>query len=99
MSEAKEDKAQEVHIPEGEVVYRAVRQDGDHALLSSTPELIWSGIAAGMSMAFSLVGEGVLKAHLPDAPWAPLITKLGYALGFLIVVLGRQQLFTEQTLT
>jgi formate/nitrite transporter FocA (FNT family) len=36
---------------------------------------------------------------LPDAPWKPLATSAGYTLGFLIVVLGRQQLFTENTLT
>jgi formate/nitrite transporter FocA (FNT family) len=33
-----------------------------------------------------------------DAPWRPLVTNLGYTTGFLIVVLGRQQLFTENTL-
>ena len=50
-------------------------------------------------MGFSLVGEGVLRAHLPDAPWRPLVAKLGYSLGFVVVILGRQQLFTENTLT
>ncbi len=50
-------------------------------------------------MGFSLVAEGLLRAHLPDASWRPLIVKLGYALGFLVVILGRQQLFTENTLT
>lgn len=50
-------------------------------------------------MGFSLAAEGLLRAHLPDAEWTPLITKLGYSLGFIIVVLGRQQLFTEQTIT
>jgi formate/nitrite transporter FocA (FNT family) len=49
-------------------------------------------------MGFSLVGEGVLHAALPDAPWRPLVAKLGYSLGFLFVILGRQQLFTENTL-
>src|SRR5262249_36057093 len=38
-------------------------------------------------------------AYLPDQPWRPLISKLGYSVGFLIVILGRQQLFTENTLT
>jgi formate/nitrite transporter FocA (FNT family) len=52
-----------------------------------------------MSMGFSLVSEGLLQHGLPDAPWRPLVSKLGYAVGFLIVVLGRQQLFTENTLT
>lgn len=50
-------------------------------------------------MGFSLLAEGVLRRYLPDAEWRPLIEKLGYPLGFLIVILGKQQLFTENTLT
>ncbi|MFC4638927.1 formate/nitrite transporter family protein [Deinococcus hohokamensis] len=56
-------------------------------------------MAAGLSMGFSLVAEGLLRHHLPDVSWRPLIAKFGYSVGFLIVVLGRQQLFTENTLT
>jgi formate/nitrite transporter FocA (FNT family) len=40
-----------------------------------------------------------LRAYLPDAHWRPLVAKFGYSMGFLMVVLGRQQLFTENTLT
>jgi len=47
----------------------------------------------------SLIAEGLLRAHLPDTPWRPLISKLGYPLGFILVIIGRQQLFTENTLT
>jgi formate-nitrite transporter family protein len=97
--EEKDARAGEEHVPEGEVIYRAIRKDGDHALEQSSANLAWSGLAAGISMGFSLAGEGLLKAHLPDTHWAPLVSKLGYALGFLMVILGRQQLFTEQTLT
>ena len=50
-------------------------------------------------MGFSLVTEGLLAAHLPNSAWVPLSSKLGYSIGFLIVILGRQQLFTENTLT
>jgi formate/nitrite transporter FocA (FNT family) len=50
-------------------------------------------------MGFSFVAEALLQAHLPDTEWRPLISKFGYSIGFLIVVLGRQQLFTENTLT
>jgi formate/nitrite transporter FocA (FNT family) len=40
------------------------------------------------------------EEHIPEGePWRILIAKFGYAVGFLIVILGRQQLFTEQTLT
>jgi formate/nitrite transporter FocA (FNT family) len=97
--DGKESKASEEHVPEGEVIYRAIRQDGDYALCLTSMELAYSGLAAGLSMGFSLIGEGLLRAHLPEAPWAPLVSKFGYALGFLIVILGRQQLFTEQTLS
>jgi formate/nitrite transporter FocA (FNT family) len=50
-------------------------------------------------MGFSLLGKAVIKHDLPEAEWAPLITNFGYAFGFLIVILGRQQLYTENTLT
>ena len=95
----KEKLAEDEGVPEGEVIYRSIRQDGRLALTLTSGELAWSGLAAGISMAFSLIGEGLLRAHLPDAPWTPLVAKFGYTLGFLIVILGRQQLFTEQTLT
>lgn len=95
----KETKATEEHVPEGEVIYRAIRQDGDYALCLSSMELAWSGLAAGIPMGFSMIGEGLLRAYVPEAHWAPLVTKFGYAMGFLIVILGRQQLFTEQTLS
>jgi formate/nitrite transporter FocA (FNT family) len=37
--------------------------------------------------------------HLPDVTWRPLISSVGYSVGFLMVVLARQQLFTENTIT
>jgi formate/nitrite transporter FocA (FNT family) len=81
------------------VVYETIRREGDEELDRAAPALAWSGLAAGLSMGFSFVAEALLRAHLPDAPWRPLISRLGYCVGFLIVVLGRQQLFTENTLT
>ena len=50
-------------------------------------------------MGFSMIAEGLLMTYLPDADWRPLVSKFGYSAGFLIVILGRQQLFTENTLT
>jgi formate-nitrite transporter family protein len=42
---------------------------------------------------------GLLYSRLPDTQWRPLITDLGYTVGFLVVILGRQHLYTENTLT
>jgi formate/nitrite transporter FocA (FNT family) len=50
-------------------------------------------------MGFSFLVMAMIWAHLPDAPWRLLLAAPGYAAGFLIVILGRQQLFTETTLT
>ena len=61
--------------------------------------LWWSGVAAGISIGFSFLTEAALSAHLPPSEWTPIIAKLGYAVGFLIVILGHQQLFTENVLT
>jgi formate/nitrite transporter FocA (FNT family) len=89
----------ELARPRAALIHEVVRQGGEEDLRRSTSSLAWSGTAAGLSMGFSLVADGLLRAHLPEAEWRPLISKLGYSVGFLIVVLGRQQLFTENTLT
>ena len=81
------------------IVHETIRREGDEELKRSSSALAWSGLAAGLSMGFSLVAEGLLSAYLPAAGWTPLLSKLGYSVGFLMVVLGRQQLFTETTLT
>jgi formate/nitrite transporter FocA (FNT family) len=81
------------------VVYETIRREGEEELQRTVSSLAWSALAAGLSLGFSFITEGLLMAHLPDQPWRPLISKLGYCIGFLIVVLGRQQLFTENTLT
>lgn len=98
-SEKKEKQIRERESPPGEVIYQAVYREGEHELTRNNTELALSGLSAGLSMGFSLVAEGLLRSRLPDAPWRPLLTKLGYAVGFLIVVLGRQQLFSKTTLT
>ncbi len=81
------------------VVHETIRREGEDELKRSSSALAWSGLAAGLSMGFSLVAEGLLAGYLPHSQWAPLISKVGYSVGFLIVVLGRQQLYTETTLT
>ena len=92
-------EAEERKLPPVHVVFETIRLEGEHEI-SRTPLALWfSGLAAGLSMGFSLIVSGLLRAHLPDAPWRPLVQNFGYTTGFLIVIMGRQQLFTENTLT
>lgn len=85
--------------PSAAVVFEAIRHEAIEELGRHNSALFWSGLAAGLSMGFSFIAEALLQSALPDTPWRPLISKLGYSIGFLIVILGRQQLFTENTLT
>jgi formate-nitrite transporter family protein len=81
------------------VIHEIVRDQGEEELERSFSGLAWSGVAAGLSIGFSFLTQAVLQAHLPDTSWRPLVSGFGYSVGFLIVILGRQQLFTETTLT
>ena len=81
------------------VVYEIIRFEGEGELARSIPALWWSALAAGLSIGFSVLAQALLKAYLPDMPGAALIESIGYSVGFLIVILSRQQLFTENTLT
>src|SRR5919205_3248796 len=99
LSEQEQEEVERRSSPRTEVVYEAIREEGENELGRSSATLAWDGLAAGLSMGFSLVAEGLLRAHLPDAAWRPLVSNLGYSVGFLVIVLGRQQLFTENTLT
>jgi formate-nitrite transporter family protein len=94
-----DEEAEQKSAPSAHVIYEAIRIEGRHELERKASSLAWSALAAGMSMGFSFVAQGLLEHHLPDTSWRPLIATFGYSLGFLIVILGRQQLFTENTLT
>jgi formate/nitrite transporter FocA (FNT family) len=94
-----QDQAAEHAALEAMVIHEIVRAEGESALERTTGELMWSGLAAGLSMGFSFLTEGVVLGALPDTSSAHLIASFGYSIGFIIVVLGRQQLFTESTLT
>ena len=81
------------------VIHEIVRDQGEAELERSFGGLAWSGLAAGLSIGFSFLAQATIQARLPDTPWRPLVSGFGYSIGFLIVILGRQQLFTETTLT
>jgi formate/nitrite transporter FocA (FNT family) len=79
------------------VQYEAIRQDGEAELNRPAASLWWSGVAAGLAISASIFCQGYLHSHLPNAEWRPLVANFGYCIGFLIVIIGGFQLFTEQT--
>ncbi|MDV2983953.1 UNVERIFIED_CONTAM: formate/nitrite transporter family protein [Methylobacteriaceae bacterium AG10] len=92
-------QVEKAHRPDALILHEIIRREGEEEMRRTTLALSLSGFAAGLTMGFSLIVPGVLKGHLPHEPWADLVVSMGYSIGFLIVVLGRQQLFTENTVT
>ena len=99
ISEHEVEDVEEMSTPRTPVIYEVVRRLGEEEMERPLTSLWWSGLAAGLSISFSLLAQAILREHLPDAPWRVLIAGFGYSVGFLIVILGRQQLFTESTIT
>jgi formate/nitrite transporter FocA (FNT family) len=96
LTEKEKQEAEKRSSISASIVHEAVRKQGEDELARPVSALAWSGLAAGLSMGFSFLAEAILHSY---APGQPLISKFGYAVGFLLVIIGRQQLFTENTLT
>jgi formate/nitrite transporter FocA (FNT family) len=90
---------EELSTPRTPVIYEVVRRLGDEEMERPAISLWWSGVAAGLSISFSLLTQAILTTHLPDALWRTLVVSFGYCVGFLMSVMARQQLFTESTIT
>ena len=95
-----EERDVQAHVPQrSPVIFEIIRRMGEEELNRPWISLWWSGIAAGISMGMSVLAEALLHHELGGLPASKLIEKLGYSLGFIIVILARQQLFTENTLS
>src|SRR4051794_41137013 len=99
LSDHQKEEVESQSRPNAALIHETIRAEGVSELERTAAALLLSGLAAGLSMGFSLVVQGELHANLPAGPTRVLLSPLGYTVGFLIVVLGRQQLFTENTLT
>ncbi|HFZ8994321.1 TPA: formate/nitrite transporter family protein [Citrobacter freundii] len=99
------EKGEEIEVDEDQLPSRAmaihehIRHDGQKELERDAMALLWSAIAAGLSMGASLLAKGIFHVHLEGVPGGFLLENLGYTFGFIIVIMARQQLFTENTVT
>jgi formate/nitrite transporter FocA (FNT family) len=80
-------------------VFETIRREGKEELERPVVSLWWSGIAAGLALSTSVLAEAILYRVLAGSPAREAVAALGYALGFVLVILSRLQLFTENTLS
>jgi formate/nitrite transporter FocA (FNT family) len=99
-SEGKKIEVDEDRLPSRAMaIHEHIRQDGEKELQRDGMALLWSAIAAGLSKGASLLAKGIFHVQLDGIPGSFVLENLGYTFGFIIVIMARQQLFTENTVT
>ena len=79
----------------GEIL-ETVIEDGEKELERANAGLAFSGLAAGLNLSFGVVAMAVVGGMTGGIGLAAMLV---YPIGFLMVILGRAQLFTENTVT
>ena len=93
---SQEERARAEGVAEGELIYRSVRQDVEHALSQPTAVLMWSGLAAGLSMgffptevhrAFSHIGHAAMSHDVATTTIRRIFAGYLIAIGYFIPAL------------
>jgi formate-nitrite transporter family protein len=84
--------------PTADAIYEQVSRNARHELNRSAIGLFISGVAGGITMGLTALSTSIVIAQLGQSPTAKFVADLLYPIGFIAVILGRAQLFTENTL-
>jgi formate/nitrite transporter FocA (FNT family) len=76
-------------------IFQRVVASADEEIDSSTRALFFSGIAAGFAITLTFLGHALGGALFPNNGFLSAIL---YPVGFLYIIMGRYQLYTENTL-
>ena len=96
--EAPASQQKDLSRPSAHEIYQQVAKNAKEELKRSTISLAISGFTGGIFMGLSALGVGLALARLGGSSHAFMISRMFYPLGFIVVILGRSQLFTENTL-
>jgi formate-nitrite transporter family protein len=88
----------ELDRPTADEIYEQVSRNARHELDRAALGLAVSGLAGGMTMGLTALSTSIVIAILGPSPAARFVADLLYPIGFIAVILGRAQLFTENTL-
>ena len=99
-NEAGEDPSaqRDLDRPTAGQIYEQVALNGKRELRRSNVSLAISGIAGGLLMGLTGLSVGILMSMLGGTPGGRVAAMFFYPIGFMVVILGRSQLFTENTL-
>lgn len=89
---------QQLHRPTADEIYEQVSRNARHELDRPAIALGLSGVAGGITMGLTALGTSLVVGELGPSAISRFIADLVYPIGFIAVILGRAQLFTENTL-
>jgi formate/nitrite transporter FocA (FNT family) len=79
-------------------IFEEVVESGRDELSRTTFALMFSGLAGGISMGLTGLAVALALSYLGNGPVQEFISFAFYPVGFIVVIIGRAQLFTENTL-
>lgn len=85
--------------PRAPVIYASISARGREEMARPFKSLFGSGVSAGLILSLSFITEGLFANVLPQFAGRAAVADIGYTVGFILVILGRMQLFTEDTIT
>jgi formate/nitrite transporter FocA (FNT family) len=84
--------------PSAEEIFKQVATNARQELKRPSIALAISGFGGGAFMGLSALGTAIAVAMLDHSNAAEILSRMFYPVGFIVVILGRSQLFTENTL-
>jgi formate-nitrite transporter family protein len=88
-------------IPQPEDIYRRTKEEGARRLERPLLEVVSTALAPGFDIVAGVVALGILDASLVTKTGtgpAHVVASLGFGIGFVFLVVGRGELFTENFL-
>jgi formate/nitrite transporter FocA (FNT family) len=79
-------------------IFHNVAEDAREELKRSPKKLAFSGLAGGLTLGLTGLTVAAVRALIGRGGWQDLVSYLAYPVGFIAVIIGRAQLFTENTL-
>ena len=98
MATTSEDLAVDTRRLTAPEIFHAAQENAREELKRSSRTLAFSGVLGGLTMGLTGLGVAAVRAILGSGGWEELASFLLYPLGFIAVIIGRAQLFTENTL-
>lgn len=93
-----ESRQMNLERPTAEDIYQQVARNAKAELKRSTVSLAISGFAGGIFMGLSGLGTALVLGLFGASPRTHFVASMFYPIGFIVVIVGRAQLFTENTL-